>query len=80
MSERHPAVARALGHFQVGHLPPNLAKIAAPFVVLAHELASMLPDSPDLTHALHYLLTAKDNAVRAALDVLPAGYSLAATA
>lgn len=65
---RHPGTSAALKHFRYDHLPAKLQAVSRPFGVLAFDLADSLPEGPDLTCALRDLLSAKDNAVRAALD------------
>lgn len=64
---RHPATAGVLKHFRYAHLPEHLQAVSRP----CGELAFALPEGPDLTCGLRDLLTAKDNFVRARLD-LPA--------
>lgn len=63
----HPATAGILHYFEFEHLPPRLQDVSAPFCVLAHDVAGMLPDKPETTVCLRKLLEAKDCAVRAAL-------------
>lgn len=57
----------ALRHFRFRHLPSKLRDVSRQFAALAMHLVSSLPDNDDRALALHYLVTAKDNAVRAAL-------------
>lgn len=67
-----PQAARMLRYFTWEHLPPNLQRYSRPFAELAAEMAMYLPEGPEATVCLRKLLEAKDCAVRAALDVLPA--------
>lgn len=65
-----PAVEPILRFFAYEHLPPNLAKVSAPFCELARSIAAPetgLPRCAERTVALRKLLEAKDAAVRAAL-------------
>lgn len=65
---RHPGIVEGVRWFEYGHLPDDLAAVSERFADLAHWLVShMQHDTPQLTLALHNLLTAKDAAVRAAL-------------
>lgn len=59
----------ALRHFRFRHLPEKLRNVSRQFAALAMHLVSTLPANADRAFALHYLTTAKDNAVRAALPV-----------
>lgn len=65
---RHPSTTGLLRWFEYGHLPPPLAAVSQRFAVLADELVTLLPDSPELTVALRKLLEGKDAAVRAAIE------------
>jgi hypothetical protein len=65
---RHPATTGLLNHFTFGHLPAHLAAVSEPVCDLAHELADLLPDGPELSTGLRKLLEAKDCFVRAAID------------
>lgn len=63
----HPATEALLKFFAWEHLPENLKGVSMKFGVLAHDLATSLPDNAEKTVALRKLLEAKDAAVRAAL-------------
>jgi hypothetical protein len=69
MPTRHPATTQLLGFFDFEHLPPYLQAISAPCHDLAFDIASTLPDGPELTAGLRKLLEAKDAFVRQALVV-----------
>jgi len=56
-----------LQFFEYDHLPPQLARVSAPFCRLAMQIEAELPMNPERTVALRFLLQAKDCAVRAAL-------------
>ena len=58
-----------LRFFEVGHLPPHLAEVAAPFCALAKMMADTLPRCEETRFALRKLLEAKDWAVRAKSSV-----------
>lgn len=62
-----PYVPEHLVYFNYGHLPPNLQEVSKPFAALAVHL-DMLPGGEQKKVALHYLLLAKDAAVRASLN------------
>lgn len=64
---RFPAVRDALQWLTFRHLPEALQNYSRPFYLTAVELVSSINDSPELTHALNNLLTAKDWAVRAGI-------------
>lgn len=64
---RHPATTQLLGFFTFEHLPPLLQAISAPCHDLAFDMATTLPDGPELTAGLRKLLEAKDAFVRQAL-------------
>jgi hypothetical protein len=64
--DRHPATMQLLGFFGYDHLPPHLQAISAPCHDLAFDMATTLPDSPELTVGLRKLLEAKDAFVRQA--------------
>lgn len=53
--------------FNYSHLPESLREVSRPFHELAHQLASRGGNFNQIKWALHYLLLAKDAAVRAAL-------------
>lgn len=65
--DRFPAVRDALQWLTFAHLPPALQDYSRPFYTAAAELIDLVDDSPELTHALNGLLTAKDWAVRAGI-------------
>jgi hypothetical protein len=69
MPTRHPATTQLLGFFEFEHLPPFLQAVSAPCHDLAFDIASTLPDGPELTAGLRKLLEAKDCFVRQALVV-----------
>lgn len=56
-----------LAYFNYGHLPPRLQETSRPFAELAMKL-TMLPGGEQKDWAFHYLLLAKDAAVRASLN------------
>jgi hypothetical protein len=66
---RNPAVVGAARWLDVN---PGLGEpqrqVAQLFATAAMGLLDLVPDSPDLTHALRSLTTAKDDAVRASLE------------
>ena len=64
----HPAIRATFSWFEFGHLPDAVAAVSAPFAELALAVATRSPNSPETTHALRALLTAKDCAVRAAIE------------
>lgn len=64
---RHPNTIQLLGFFAFEHLPPHLQAISAPCHDLAFDMATTLPDGPELTAGLRKLLEAKDAFVRQAL-------------
>lgn len=64
---RLPAVRDALQWLTFAHLPEPLQNYARPFYQTAVELITSIKDSPELTHALNGLITAKDWAVRAGI-------------
>ena len=64
---RHPGTVQLLGWFDYSHLPDHLQAVSRPLHDLAHEVASQLPDGPELTTGLRKLLEAKDCFVRAAV-------------
>jgi len=53
-----------LDQFEFGHLPPQLQAVSSPIHDLAHTLAAMLSDGPELSDGLRNLLRAKDSFVR----------------
>lgn len=67
VSGRHPATTQLLGFFEFEHLPPFLQAVSAPCHDLAFDIATTLPDGPELTAGLRKLLEAKDCFVRQAL-------------
>lgn len=68
VADLHPATEAILRHFRWNHLPEHLQAVSRPVGELAHEMASTLPQGPELTTGLRKLLEAKDCLVRAALD------------
>jgi hypothetical protein len=58
--------------FQYAHLPERLQAVSKPFCELATWLCDNLPAGPERTVALRKLLEAKDCAVRAQLENVPA--------
>ena len=64
---RFPAVKDALQWLTFAHLPEALQNYSRPFYQTAVELVTTIKDSPELTHALNGLITAKDWAVRAGI-------------
>jgi hypothetical protein len=63
----HPSTEHVLQFFAYDHLPEHLQVISAACYDLAHEMAEVLPDGPELTVGLRDLLRAKDCFVRAAV-------------
>lgn len=61
-----------LEQFEFQHLPPTLQAVASPVHGLAHTLAAMLADGPELSDALRNLLRAKDSFVRQRVNDLKA--------
>jgi hypothetical protein len=64
---RHPGTTQLLGFFAYNHLPPFLQAVSSPCHDLAFDMATTLPDGPELTAGLRKLLEAKDAFVRQAL-------------
>lgn len=64
---RHPSTTQLLGFFAFEHLPPFLQAVSSPCHDLAFDMATTLPDGPELTAGLRKLLEAKDAFVRQAL-------------
>jgi hypothetical protein len=64
---RHPNTIQLLSFFAFEHLPPHLQAVSAPCHDLAFDMATTLPDGPELTAGLRKLLEAKDAFVRQAL-------------
>lgn len=56
-----------LRYFAYAHLPVDLRNVSAGFHTLALDLVQNIPDGDQRKWALHYLLLAKDAAVRAAM-------------
>jgi hypothetical protein len=67
MAKRHPGTIHLLRFFAYDHLPEHLQDVSKDCSVLAHIMAAILPDGPELTAGLRKLLEAKDAFVRAAL-------------
>lgn len=65
---RHPATLQLLRWFEYEHLPPHLQEVSAECYAVAHNLAGVLPDGPELSTGLRKLLEAKDCFVRAAIE------------
>lgn len=63
----HPATQHLLNFFRFEHLPPHLQEIAKPLGDIAHNMATTLPESPEVSVGLRKLLEAKDCFVRANL-------------
>lgn len=53
--------------FVTAHLRPDLQPVAEPFAALAGTLDDELPNNPEKSAALRFLLQSKDCAVRAQL-------------
>ena len=64
---RHPGTRHLLGFFTYEHLPEHLQAISRPCAEMAVQMATDLPDGPELTAGLRKLLEAKDCFVRALL-------------
>jgi len=56
-----------LDYFQYEHLSPNLQDVSRPFQILALNMVTDLPQSPEVSAGLRKLLEAKDCFVRAAI-------------
>ena len=74
LKDRNRAVIDAAQWFAFDHLPvrPGSAgssprDVSARVAGIAYEMIDLLPDSPELTHALRRLIEAKDCLVRAAI-------------
>lgn len=67
LANRHPGTVQLLGFFAFDHLPAFLQAVSAPCHDLAFDMATTLPDGPELTAGLRKLLEAKDAFVRQAL-------------
>lgn len=85
MTHYEPTVYRAAATLSlldffadIEHLPPYLQAISAPCRDLAFDIATSLPDNPELTAGLRKLLEAKDAFVRAALVAQSAAQTAAA--
>jgi len=63
----HPAITALLRYFEYQHLPPHLQRISKPCAELAHKMAELPLEGPEVTVGLRKLLEAKDCFVRAAL-------------
>ena len=63
----HPATAAILRYFEYAHLPEHLQAVSKPIGDLANQMATDLPEGPEVTAGLRKLLEAKDCLVRAAL-------------
>lgn len=61
-------VVEAMAPFDYGHLPPHLQTVSKRFFELAYAVASLRGNEYQTMMALHYLLIAKDAAVRAEND------------
>ena len=70
-SKPNRAVANVLQFFEYRHLPEHLQEVSEGCCLLAHEMASGLPQCPELTVGLRKLLEAKDCFVRARLWTEP---------
>jgi hypothetical protein len=64
----HPQSERMLRWFDYDHLPVPLQAIVIPVKNLAHEMAQVIEEGPELTAGLRKLLEAKDCFVRAAIE------------
>lgn len=64
---RHPGTVHLAKFFEYDHLPEDLQQVSAPACQLAEQMIEALPDGPELTTGLRFLLQAKDCFVRAAL-------------
>lgn len=67
LGARLTAPPSELRYFSFEHLPPHLRAVSQPFHTLALDIVHRLPDGEQRKYALHYLLLAKDAAVRAAM-------------
>ena len=64
----HSSVKHILQYFEFNHLPEGNPRDASKVVsTVAHTMAEVLPNNPELTAGLRKLLEAKDCFVRAAL-------------
>ncbi|HEY5989214.1 MAG TPA: hypothetical protein VIV12_22965 [Streptosporangiaceae bacterium] len=66
---RHPATQQIARWFAYDHLPEPLQEVSRRCEWLAALMVEELPDSPELTTGLRWLLIAKDSFVRAASDL-----------
>lgn len=67
---RHPSTVQHARYFAFAHLAGPLRSVSEPFAHLFVTLINLLPDSPELTIALHRLVESKDCAVRAQVDAI----------
>jgi hypothetical protein len=67
LPSRHPGTVQLLGFLAFEHLPPHLQAVSAPCHDLGFDMATTLPDGPELTAGLRKLVEAKDCFVRQAL-------------
>lgn len=66
IENRNPAIQEAAAFLDDGsHLPEPLKTIFGKFNVLKNDLLELIDDHPQLTLALHDLISAKDKAIRA---------------
>lgn len=63
-SDRHPAVVEALRWIDGRHLPNDLQVVVDAIADLVREVLPLVDDGPQLTLALHDLISAKDALVR----------------
>lgn len=63
----HVSTEMILKYFAYAHLSPELQAVSRPLCELALDLATALPEGPEVTAGLRKLLEAKDCFVRARL-------------
>lgn len=68
MTARLPGTELVLRHFRYGYADPHLTDISERFHAFAHDMATRVPDGPDLAVALDKLLDARKAALRAAVS------------
>ena len=57
MTDLHPSVSAIMRYFEYGHLPSKLTEISQPCSDLAWEMATTLPQGPELTTGQNVLCT-----------------------
>lgn len=68
LSNRHPSTTALLEWFQYSHLPAGpVRQVSIEVSLFARRIVDKLPDDPELSAGLRYLLEAKDCFVRATI-------------